>query len=291
MQIKFVNKLHEKTLTNIKFCDKIYIKVSIGIYNYVVIATKFLERTVMSKVFVVTSGKGGTGKSTVAASLGVAFAKRNKRVLLIDCDSGMRGLDIMLGVSKGLVFDIADAVSGNCKTEHIVYPCTHTEGLYLIPAPQKAEDELSPEVLSQFIESVENQYDIIIIDSPAGVGKGFETAVYPAEVCLVVANPEPTSVRGCLNVRKRLMEFNKDNIRLVINRLSKRNFFKLNFYSDLDAIIDETQIQLIGVVPESTQVVAAIQKGIVCTDDSKALIAFDRIAGRLEGESLPLVVC
>lgn len=257
----------------------------------VIIAVRFYERAAMSKVLVVTSGKGGTGKSTVAASLGVSFAKRNKRVLLIDCDSGMRGLDIMLGVSKSLVFDIADAVSGNCKTEHIIYPCAHTDGLFLIPAPQKAEDELSPEVLNQFIESVEKQYDIIIIDSPAGVGKGFETAVYPAQACLVVANAEPTSVRGCANVRKRLLELNKENIRLIINRLSKRSFFKLNFYPDLDAIIDETQLQLIGVVPESAQVVSAIQKGIICTADSKALTAFDRIAGRLEGESLPLAVC
>lgn len=253
--------------------------------------SSFYERAVMSKVLVVTSGKGGTGKSTVAANLGVAFARRNKRVLLIDCDSGMRGLDIMLGVSKSLVFDIADVVCGNCKTEHIIYPCPHTPGLSLVPAPQKAEDELAPEVLSQFIDTVENQYDIIIIDSPAGVGKGFETAVYPAQMCLVVANTEPTSVRGCLNVRKRLLELEKDNIRLVINRLSKRNFFRLNLYSDLDEIIDETQIRLIGVVPESTQVVAAIQKGNICTDDSKALTAFDRIAGRLEGENLPLAVC
>ncbi len=244
----------------------------------------------MSKVLVVTSGKGGTGKSTVAASLGAAFARRGSRVLLIDCDSGMRGLDIMLGVSKGVVFDIADVVSGNCKTEHIIYPCPHTQGLFLIPAPQKAEDELSPEVLSQFIESVESQYDIVIIDSPAGVGKGFETAVYPAQLCLVVANAEPTSVRGCVNVRKRLKELNKDNIRLVINRLSKRSFFKLNFYRDLDEVIDETQIQLIGVVPESPQIVAAVQKGAACTGDSKALVAFDRIAGRIEGEKLPLAV-
>lgn len=244
----------------------------------------------MSKVIVVTSGKGGTGKSTVAASLGVAFANRNRRVLLIDCDSGMRGLDIMLGVSKSLVFDIADVVSGGCKTEHIIYPCSHTQGLYLVPAPQRAEDELSPQVLEQFIESVKNQYDIIIIDSPAGVGKGFETAVYPAQICLVVANAEPTSVRGCVNVRKRLLELDKDEIRLVINRLSKRNFFKLNFYADLDEIINETQLRLIGVVPESAQVVAAIQKGVACTDDSKALTAFSRIAGRIEGERLPLAV-
>ncbi len=245
----------------------------------------------MSKVIVVASGKGGTGKSTVAASLGVAFAGRNRRVLLIDCDSGMRGLDIMLGVSKSLVFDIADVVSGNCKTEHIIYPCSHTNGLYLIPAPQKAEDELSPGVLGQFIESVEDQYDIIIIDSPAGVGKGFETAVYPAQTCIVVANAEPTSVRGCVNVRRRLTELGKEDICLVINRLSKREFFKMNFYADLDEIIDETQIRLIGVVPESLQVVAAIQRGIACTEECKALTAFRRIAGRLEGEKLPLAVC
>ena len=115
--------------------------------------------------------------------------------------------------------------------------------------------------------------------------------MYPAQVCLVVANAEPTSVRGCSNVRKRLLELDKENIRLIINRLSKRNFFKLNFYPDLDAIIDETQLQLIGVVPESPQIVSAIQKGIVCDSDSKALTAFDRIAGRLEGENLPLAVC
>lgn len=266
------------------------LNVSIVVF-ILLLSSIIIERAFMNKVLVVTSGKGGTGKSTVAANLGVAFAKRNRRVILIDCDSGMRGLDIMMGISRGLVFDIADAVSGNCKTEHIIYPCAHTEGLYLVPAPQKAEDELSPEVLCQFVESIKNQYDIVIIDSPAGVGKGFETAVYPAELCLVVANAEPISVRGCASVRKRLLELDKKSIRLVINRLSKRRFFRLNFYNNLDEIIDETQLQLIGVVPESAQVVSAAQRGLECTDDNKALAAFERIAGRIEGEKLPLTVC
>lgn len=244
----------------------------------------------MSKIIVITSGKGGTGKSTVCVSLGTSLAKRGKRVLLIDCDSGMRGLDLMLGVSKGLVFDIADAVSGNCKTEHTVYPCSHINGLFLIPAPQSAGDEVSPSVLNQFVESVKNSYDYILIDSPAGVGKGFEAAITPSELCLVVANAEPTSMRGCVNVRKRLKDKEKTNIRLVINRFNSSVFWKQGFYKDLDEVINEAGIQLVAIVPECNQLTAAIQKGTAYSGSSKAIIAFDNLAARIDGERVPLLI-
>lgn len=244
----------------------------------------------MSKILVVTSGKGGTGKSTIAVSLGNALVKRNKKVLLIDCDSGMRGLDIMLGISKSLVFDIADAISGNCQPEHIIYPCPYSDGLFLIPAPQNAQDELSGSVFTQFINRLENEYDYIIIDSPAGVGKGFETAVAPAQLCLVVANTEPTSVRGCANVKKRLAELGKQNVRLVINRFSRTGFKELGVYEDLDAVIDQTGIQLLGIVTENRQVVYAIQKGLSYTGRCTALKAVDNLAARIDGEARPLAV-
>ncbi|HIR03444.1 MAG: AAA family ATPase [Acutalibacteraceae bacterium] len=244
----------------------------------------------MSKILVVTSGKGGTGKSTIAVSLGNALVKRNKKVLLIDCDSGMRGLDIMLGISKSLVFDIADAISGNCQPEHIIYPCPYSDGLFLIPAPQNAQDELSGSVFTQFVSRLENAYDYIIIDSPAGVGKGFETAVAPAQLCLVVANAEPTSVRGCANVKKRLSELGKQNVRLVINRFSRTGFKELGVYEDLDAVIDQTGIQLIGIVTENRQVVYAIQKGLSYTGRCTALKAVDNLAARIDGEARPLAV-
>ena len=244
----------------------------------------------MSKVIVVASGKGGTGKSTVCVTLGMALVKRGHTVLLIDCDSGMRGLDIMMGISKSLVFDIADAVCGNCTPEQIIYPCNHISGLSLIPAPQNAEDELSPAILQQFTDNVRNNYDYIIIDSPAGVGKGFDTAVLPADLCLVIANTEPTSLRGCVNVRKKLTEFGKNNIRLIINRFSKPLFKELGFYPDLDCVIDESGIQLIGIITENRQVVASVQKGLAYKKKCTALEAIDRIAARIDGENIPLLI-
>lgn len=244
----------------------------------------------MGKVIAITSGKGGTGKSTICVSLGAALVKRGCRVLLIDCDSGMRGLDIMLGVSNSLVFDIADAVSGNCSPDQIVYPCNHIHGLSLIPAPQNAVDELSPSVLKQFTENVKKSYDYILVDSPAGVGKGFETAITPAEMCLVVANTEPTSMRGCVNVRKLLTDFGKTNIRLVINRFSRSDFKKLHFYDDLDQVIDEAAIQLIAVVSEDRQVVSAIQKGTAYKGSCTALTAIDNLAARIDGENPTLLI-
>lgn len=245
----------------------------------------------MGKIIAITSGKGGTGKSTICVSLGTALVKRGFKVLLIDCDSGMRGLDIMLGVSKSLVFDIADAVCGNCTPQQIVYSCSHIQGLNLIPAPQNADDELSPSVLKQFIKSVEKSYDYILIDSPAGVGKGFETAVAPADMFLVVANTEPTSIRGCVNVRKKLTDMGKDNIRLVINRFSRSSFKELGFYEDLDRVIDEAGIQLIAIVSENRQVISAIQKGTAYKGKCTALSAIDRLAARVAGGNPPLLIC
>ncbi len=244
----------------------------------------------MGKIISVASGKGGTGKSTVCVTLGMALVKRGHSVLLIDCDSGMRGLDIMMGISKSLVFDIADAVCGNCSPEQIIYPCNHISGLSLIPAPQNAEDELSPAILKQFTDNVRSSFDYIIIDSPAGVGKGFDTAVMPADLCLVIANTEPTSLRGCVNVRKKLTDMGKDNIRLIINRFSRTSFRELAFYPDLDCIIDESGIQLIGIITEDRQVVASIQKGLAYRKKCTALEGIDRIAARLDGENVPLLI-
>ncbi len=244
----------------------------------------------MDKVLVVTSGKGGTGKSTLATSIGIAFAKMDKKVLLIDCDCGMRGLDIMLGVSKNLVFDISDAVSGNCKTQHIIYPCPYIENLYLIPAPQSVEDEISGGILKKFIKNIESDYDYIIIDSPAGIGKNFEVAVIPADLCLVIVNAEPTSVRGCEYVKKRLEDLNKKNIRMVINKFSKREFKRSGAYYDLDEVIDKVGLQLLGVVEENKAVVSAIQKGVAYNKECKALKEIENIAKRINGENVPLII-
>lgn len=244
----------------------------------------------MKEIIVVASGKGGTGKSTVTVGIGSSLADEGYKVLLIDCDSGMRGLDIMLGVTQNLVFDIADAVSGSCTVENTVYPCPNKKGLFLMPAPLNAYDEVAPQVLSQVVEGVADIFDYIIIDSPAGVGSGFEAAAYPAGRALVVVNTEPTSLRGGQNVARKLGECGIDNIRLVINRFNRRTFEKMGLYADLDEIIDITSLQLIGIVPEDYSLAAAIQSGKSGDKSSKAMKALAKIAGRIQGRREPLMI-
>lgn len=241
----------------------------------------------MCHIIVIASGKGGTGKSTVAVGLATAFVNRNYKVLLVDCDCGMRGLDIMLDVEKDIVFDASDAVSGGCDSESAVYHSTHIQGLCLMPAPFDSDDEISPSVFSQLIDSIKDNYDYIIIDSPAGVGTGFVTAATPVQTALVVVNAEPTSVRGCLNIRKKLIEMGKSDIRLVINKFNRDVFFGMGLYDDLDAVIDAAQTQLIAVVPEDYRIVTNVQRGSKGRIWSESGVVFDCLSKRLQGMNIP----
>ena len=244
----------------------------------------------MDNVIVVASGKGGTGKSTVCICLSVALVKQGKKVLLIDSDCGMRGLDIMLDIEQDILFDASDAVCGNCSFGEAVYKSRHNKNLFLMAAPFDAENELSPSVFRQLVNSVKNNFDYVIIDSPAGISSGFVTAAAPADKALIVTNAEPTSVRGGLKVRKKLEALGVKNQRLVINRFDRRMFRKLGFYEDLDAVIDAAQTQLIALVPFSVDISVIMQRGAAGLEQSPALEVFDRLAGRLEGRRLPLMI-
>ena len=217
----------------------------------------------MDNVIVVASGKGGTGKSTVCICLSVALVKQGKKVLLIDCDCGMRGLDIMLDIEQDILFDASDAVCGNCSFGEAIYKSRHNKNLFLMAAPFDAENELSPSVFKQLVDSVKNNFDYVIIDSPAGISSGFITAAAPADKALIVTNAEPTSVRGALKVRKKLEALGIKSLRLVINRFDRKMFKKLGFYSDLDAVAG--------------------------LENSSALAVFDRLTYRLEGKRVPLM--
>lgn len=242
----------------------------------------------MSKVIVLASGKGGTGKSTVTVGLAVQLVKLNKRVLLVDCDSGMRGLDLMLGVENELVYDSSDAASGGCDTEAAIYSAQNIYGLYLMPAPLSAEDEISPSVMKDLIDSVKNNYDYVLIDSPAGTGSGFDAAAAGADMALIVANPEPTSVRGALNIRLKLSKLKKDDARLVINRFSLKRFKGMGIYKDLDGVIDACQTQLIAIIPEDMQIASIAQRGEAGKAQPKSAVTFKNLALRLEGENVPV---
>lgn len=242
----------------------------------------------MNNVIVVASGKGGTGKSTVCICLSVALIKQGKRVLLIDCDCGMRGLDIMLDMEQEILFDASDAVCGNCSFSEAIYKSKNNDNLYLMAAPFDAENELSPAVFKQLVDSIKTDYDYVIIDSPAGIGSGFVTSATPADRALIVSNAEPTSVRGGVKVRKKLEALGIDNIRLVINRFDRKVFEQLGFYDDLDDVIDATQTQLIALVPMDIRTSIIMQRGIAGLNWSAASAVFDCLALRLADQHVPL---
>lgn len=242
----------------------------------------------MNNVIVVASGKGGTGKSTVCICLSVALVKQGRRVLLIDCDCGMRGLDIMLDMEQDILFDASDAVCGNCTFAEAIYKSKNNENLYLMAAPFDAENELSPSVFRQLVNSVKNNFDFVIIDSPAGIGSGFITAASPADRALIVCNAEPTSVRGAVKVRRKLEGLDVKDIRLVINRFDRKAFEQLGFYDDLDDIIDATHTQLIALVPLDIRISVIMQRGVAGLNWSAAASVFDCLALRLLGQRIPL---
>ena len=242
----------------------------------------------MNNVIVVASGKGGTGKSTVSVALAATFVQQNKRVLLIDCDCGMRGLDLMLDVEEEILFDCSDAVCGNCTAREAVYTGKNFNGLDLLAAPFDTDNEISPSVFKQLVDELREDYDYVIIDSPAGVGSGFATAASPADRALVVVNAEPTSVRGAQKIRRKLLEIDIQDIRLIINRFDRRQFETLDCYEDLDEVIDATGIGLIAFVPLDLRLSAIIQNGLLGLNWCPAMTVFDCLAKRIEGARIPL---
>lgn len=244
----------------------------------------------MSQVIVVASGKGGTGKTTVCSCMAVAMASKNKKVLVVDTDSGMRGMDMYLGIQSKLVYDISDVVSGSCEPEDAICKVDGFSDFDAIAAPLRAEDEISPSIMKDFVDKVKSKYDYILIDSPAGTGSGFESAAKAADRAIIVINAEPISVRGGQNITRALENLGIKDIRLIINRFDRARFEALKNYSDLDEVIDEVGVRLIGLVPEDVSIVSLSQRGALIKGYSQTKVIFDSIAKRVEGFDIPLAV-
>ena len=150
----------------------------------------------MGTAIVVTSGKGGAGKSTVSLGLAAHFAAEGARVLLIDCDAGLRSLDRMTGTEEALVFDSSDVVAGRCAPAEAIYPCASMPGVSLLPAPQNGEDLVPEHVMRRLVPMLKRYFDRVILDSPAGVGRGFRAAAAGADSALIVCSPDPVCIRG-----------------------------------------------------------------------------------------------
>lgn len=244
----------------------------------------------MGAVTVITSGKGGVGKSTVTAGLGGALARRGKRVLLMDMETGLRGLERMMGADELLVFDSADIVFGNCEPLRAVYPCPPFPGLFLLPAASTTEDALSETTMRRLISTIAPYFDHILIDSPAGVGADFRVAACAADAAMVVVNPDPVGLRCGSTVNRLLGELGVENRRLVINRFSPDAFLKAGYYRDLDDVIDATGIRLIAVIPEDVNLSRAAADGRPCLPGLPGTMAFDRMAARMDGETIPVMI-
>lgn len=242
----------------------------------------------MGAITVITSGKGGVGKSTVTTGLGIALANRGRRVLLIDGDAGLGCLDHMLGVTEQQVFDIADVVSGSVEPVKAVYTCPFVQNLFLLPAPVRQEDVVSPDIMKQLVQVLARYYDHVLIDSPAGIGGGFLSAVAAAQRILVVSTPDPVCLRNANKTRIILEQAGFTQQRLVVNRFSGQNFRLQGFYPDLDSVIDSAGIRLIAVIPEDPLLAAAAAKSAAAPQQSAGAMAFGRLAARLEGEQVPL---
>ncbi|UZT82310.1 AAA family ATPase [Caproicibacterium sp. BJN0003] len=241
----------------------------------------------MGAVTVITSGKGGAGKSTTTAHVGLALAARGRRVLLVDCDAGLGCLDLLLNIAQEQVFDLSDVVSGTATPAQAIYPSPYQEGLYLMPAPFREEDLVSPEIMRELIGAIACYFDHVLIDCPAGIGAGFRSAVSAADRALVVSTPDKVCTLASFKTRAQLLEAGITEQRLVINRFSSSFFRKSGFFTDVDDMIDQTGIQLIAVIPEDEELRAAAVRRLP-PQKCPAALAFARLAMRLEGHEVPL---
>lgn len=238
----------------------------------------------MANILVVTSGKGGTGKTTVSYLLAQALCRRQKNVLLLELDSGLRGLDLIMGVSDKIVYDLSDVLSGRCKPVKAITICNVPQGnLHLIPAPVDRHFLPDRTSLTALLKGLAGCYDYLILDTSAGLGRGFDVACSVCNSALIVCTADPVSVRDAAKAAQ-ILQGKKP--RLVINKFFRHILSK--DMPDLDAVIDCVGAQLIAVIPEDPSVEQLLNKGEPLPQSSAAWRETDDLARRLLGERVRL---
>lgn len=242
------------------------------------------------KVLVITSGKGGVGKTTTVANLGTALAMMDQKVVLLDTDLGLRNLDVVMGLENRIVFDIVDVVNGNCKLKQALIKDKRFEGLYLLPAAQtKDKTAITPHQMKNLTSQLRQDFNFVLVDCPAGIEQGFKNAIAGADDAIVVATPEVSSVRDADRIIGLLEAAGLNKSRLIINRIRSK-MVKRGDMMDIDDINDILSIALLGVVPEDESIVVSTNRGepAVLESNSRAGEAYRRIARRLMGEEVPI---
>ncbi len=243
------------------------------------------------KIITITSGKGGVGKTTTTANLGLALAMLGRKVICIDADIGLRNLDVMLGLENRIVYDVINVVEERCSLRKALVRDKRFSDLQILPAAQtRDKNAISEEQMEAVAREAAEMAEYVLIDSAAGIEHGFRYAVRPADLVLIVTNPEVTAVRDADRVIGLLEAEDRAPAQLIINRM-KPEMVRRNEMLDADAVVDLLAVPLIGIVPEDTAILAAGNRGqpVVLDERSNAGEAFRNIGRRLDGEDIPFM--
>ncbi|MBI1795389.1 MAG: septum site-determining protein MinD [Chloroflexi bacterium] len=244
-----------------------------------------------AQVITISSGKGGVGKTTTVANIAVALAADGAKVVCVDGDIGLRNLDVVMGLENRIVYDIVDVIEGRCKLRQAMIRDKHFPELYLIPAAQtRDKNSVSPSDMTRLCNELRPEADFVLIDSPAGIERGFRNAIAPADRVLVVTNPEVSAVRDADRVVGILEAEEKRSTALIINRLNPILVKQHDMLSAED-VLDLLGIQLIGIVPEDEGVLVGSNRGVPVAQDAKSRAgqAFRNIAKRIRGDEVPFL--
>jgi septum site-determining protein MinD len=245
-----------------------------------------------ARVIVITSGKGGVGKTTSTANIAVALAKAGKKVVAVDTDIGLRNLDMVMGLESRVVYNFVDVIEKNCRlSQALVRDKRLGDNLYLLPAAQtRTKDSVSPEQMTELCGQLRPDFDFILLDCPAGIEGGFKNASAGADEAIVVTTPEVPAVRDADRIIGMLESMGKSPIRLIINRF-RAIMVQSNEMLSQDDILDVLSVTLIGIVPEDDSVVRATNRGepLTFTQNSPAALAYANVAARMLGGNVPLL--
>lgn len=243
-----------------------------------------------NNVIVVTSGKGGVGKTTTTANIGAGLARLGKKVCMIDTDIGLRNLDVVMGLENRIVYNLVDVIEGNCRVKQALIRDKRHPGLYMMPSAQtKDKSAVSPGQMVKVVEHLKDQFDYILLDCPAGIEQGFQNAIAGAQRAIVVTTPEVSAIRDADRIIGLLEVAGFNRMELIINRLRPEMVRRGDMMTSED-VVDILGIPLIGIVPDDESVVVATNQGEPLTGSSTpAGMAYANIVSRIEGQDIPFL--
>lgn len=242
----------------------------------------------MSEVIVITSGKGGVGKTTTTANVGTGLAKLNKKVVLIDTDIGLRNLDVVMGLENRIVYNLVDVVEGNCRAKQAMIKDKRYDNLFLLPSAQtRDKSSVTPEQMKKLVDELREEFDYILLDCPAGIEQGFKNAIAGADRAIIVTTPEVSAIRDADRIIGLLEANNLRKVELVVNRI-RMDMVKRGEMMSIEDVVDILAIKLIGAVPDDEHIVIATNQGEpLVGNDTMAGQAYMNICHRVTGEEVP----